>query len=68
MENSWGKTDAVLVIAVTGLLGVMGAVSSAVPREGIPSLKALIVGFSITPLLAVVMWLSGGNDNFPSYM
>ena len=63
MEYSWNKTEAALVVAVTGLLGVMGAVGSAVPREGIPSLRGLIVGFSVAPLLAIVMWLRRRKDS-----
>ena len=57
MTGAWNKTDAALVTGILGALGVMGAVGSAVPREGIPSLRALIVGFSVAPLLAAGLCL-----------
>jgi len=63
MTGAWNKTDAALVTGILGALGVMGAVGSAVPREGIPSLRGLIVGFSVAPLLAIVMWLRRRKDS-----
>jgi membrane protease YdiL (CAAX protease family) len=53
---SWSKGDAALVVAVMGVIGLMGAVAK-MPADQVPSPGAIIVGSSLGPLLAAaVCW------------